>query len=115
MQGYNAYDKTLTGLRHIRGDTLIADSASFTTLSATTLSAGQLISNLTQSDTYTIQQTGTLSNSLKDTTISNLTVSGTVAQIIQSSGTANQLRATTITGNLGLTGQANFDLTQSSL
>ncbi|RYE59335.1 MAG: hypothetical protein EOP48_01210 [Sphingobacteriales bacterium] len=122
MQGYDIFDRSLNGIRSIRGDNIIAASGTYQTLTTNTLSLSSLISNLTQGGVYSITQTGSGSNSLKDSIFTNISISGNLTSNLTQSGSniisqtgssTNQLKNTAISGTLSISGNLTSNLTQS--
>ncbi|RYH04744.1 hypothetical protein EON65_46635 [archaeon] len=120
MQGYNIFDESLNGIRSIRGDNIVSSSATFQTLTTSTLSVSSLISNLTQGDVYTITQSGSNLNSFKDSNFTNISISGNVTSnlvqsgshvISQSGSGSNTLKNTS--GTLSVSGNITSNLVQS--
>eukprot|EP01031_Cornospumella_fuschlensis_P036871 gene36871-44732_t len=113
MLGYDLFSKSINGIRTVVADDVQSTTATYATLSANRLSAGELISDLTQMGARTIQQSGTSSNLLKDTTVSNLTLSGSLtSNLIQSAGNVisqsgsgvNALKSSQLNGTLTCNG-----------
>ncbi|RYH26289.1 hypothetical protein EON65_14790 [archaeon] len=117
MQGYNIFNKSLNGIRSIRGDNIIASSGIYDSLTTNTLSVGELISNLTQGGVYTITQSGTNSNIFKDSNFTNITISGNLTSnllqsstyvITQTGSGSNTLKNTSVAGTLNVSGTSSL-------